>query len=260
MTRIARAFQNENKKAFVVFLTCGDPDLGTTEQLVYEMADAGVDVIELGIPFSDPMAEGPVIQAANARGCTQGITTDDVMDMVTRIRKTCDIALVYMTYANVVYSYGTERFVARAQEVGIDGLILPDVPLEESEEFCTVCKQYDLDFIPLVAPTSSERVSHIAQSATGFVYCVSSLGVTGVRSEITEDVAALTKLVKDACDTPCAVGFGISSPETAQQMAKISDGAIVGSAVMSIIAKHGKDCIGPVRAYVEEMAQAVHSV
>ncbi len=243
----------------MVFITCGDPNLRTTEELVYEMADAGVDLIELGIPFSDPMAEGPVIQKANVRGCAQGITTDDVMDMVARIRRSCDVALVFMTYANVVYSYGTERFIERAAEVGIDGLILPDVPFEESEEFRIPCAEAGLAFIPLVAPTSDDRVRHIAQTATGFVYCVSSLGVTGVRSEITEDVGALTKLVKDATDTPCAVGFGISSPETAQRMARLSDGAIVGSAVMRIIDEHGEACVAPVRAYVEEMAQAVHS-
>ena len=183
-----------------------------TERIVYAMADAGADLIELGIPFSDPTAEGPVIQAANIRALSGGVTTDRIFDMVERIRRNTDIPMVFMTYANVFFSYGVERFVKKAAETGMDGIILPDVPFEEKEEFDSVCRQYGLDFISLIAPTSHERISMIAKEASGFVYCVSSLGVTGMRSDITTDIGAMVKLVKTANDIPCAVGFGISTP------------------------------------------------
>lgn len=257
MSKIPRAFQTENGKAFIVFITCGDPDLATTEELVLAMAENGVDLIELGIPFSDPMAEGPVIQAANARGLAAGVTTDDVFDMVRRIREKTDVPMVFMTYANVIYSYGTERFARTAREVGMDGFILPDVPFEEREEFAVPFAAEGLDLIPLVAPTSAERIRSIAQAATGFVYVVSSLGVTGVRQEITTDIGAMTQLVREATSTPCAVGFGISTPETARRMAALSDGAIVGSAVMKIIAERGRESVPYVAEYVRAMKAAV---
>lgn len=210
-------------KAFIPFITCGDPSLEVTEQLVYAMEEAGADLIELGIPFSDPTAEGPVIQAANIRALSGGVTTDKVFAMVEKIRKNSSIPMVFMTYANVVFSYGTERFVKKAAEVGMDGLILPDVPFEEKEEFDGVCKEYGLDLISLIAPTSHERISMIAKEAQGFVYCVSSLGVTGMRSQITTDIGAMVELVKKAKDIPCAVGFGISNPEPGKE-----DGRSVG--------------------------------
>ena len=205
-------------KAFIPFITCGDPSLEVTEQLVYAMEEAGADLIELGIPFSDPTAEGPVIQAANVRALFGGVTTDKVFAMVEKIRKNSSIPMVFMTYANVVFSYGTERFVKKAAEVGMDGLILPDVPFEEKEEFDGICKEYGLDLISLIAPTSHERISMIAKEAQGFVYCVSSLGVTGMRSQITTDIGAMVDLVKKAKDIPCAVGFGISNPEQAKKI------------------------------------------
>ena len=183
-------------KAFIPFITCGDPSLEVTEQLVYAMEEAGADLIELGIPFSDRTAEGPVIQAANIRALSGGVTTDKVFEMVEKIRKNSSIPMVFMTYANVVFSYGTERFVKKAAEVGMDGLILPDVPFEEKEEFDGVCKEYGLDLISLIAPTSHERISMISNEAQGFVYCVSSLGVTGMRSQITTDIGAMVELVK----------------------------------------------------------------
>ena len=241
MSRTAEAFRNG--KAFIPFITCGDPSLDVTERIVYAMADAGAELIELGIPFSDPTAEGPVIQAANIRALSGGVTTDRIFDMVERIRRNTDIPMVFMTYANVVFSYGVERFVKKAAETGMDGIILPDVPFEEKEEFDSVCRQYGLDFISLIAPTSHERISMIAKEASGFVYCVSSLGVTGMRSDITTDIGAMVKLVKTANDIPCAVGFGISTPEQAKDMAGKSDGAIVGSAIVRLCEKYGEDCV-----------------
>ena len=244
-------------KAFIPFITCGDPSLEITEQLVYAMEEAGADLIELGIPFSDPTAEGPVIQEANVRALSGGVTTDKVFDMVAKIRQKTAIPMVFMTYANVVFSYGTEHFIKKAAEVGMDGLILPDVPFEEKEEFDTVCKQYGLDLISLIAPTSHERITQIAKEANGFVYCVSSLGVTGTRTQITTDIGGMVKLVKAAKDIPCAVGFGISTPEQAKKMAAQSDGAIVGSAIVKLCAAHGENCVPYVKEYVKSMKDAV---
>ena len=244
-------------KAFIPFITCGDPSLEVTEQLVYAMEEAGADLIELGIPFSDPTAEGPVIQEANVRALSGGVTTDKVFDMVAKIRQKTAIPMVFMTYANVVFSYGTEHFIKKAAEVGMDGLILPDVPFEEKEEFDTVCKQYGLDLISLIAPTSHERITQIAKEANGFVYCVSSLGVTGTRTQITTDIGGMVKLVKAVKDIPCAVGFGISTPEQAKKMAAQSDGAIVGSAIVKLCAAHGENCVPYVKEYVKSMKDAV---
>lgn len=259
MSKIKNAFANG--KAFIPFITCGDPDLDTTEKIIAAMAEAGADLIELGIPFSDPTAEGPVIQEGNLRALTGGVTTDKVLDMVLRVRKKVHIPMVFMTYANVVYSYGMEKFMARAAEAGIDGLILPDVPFEEKEEFAPVCEAYGLDLISMIAPTSQDRIRMIASQAKGFVYCVSSLGVTGVRSEITTDIGAMVALVKAANpDIPCAVGFGISTPEQAKKMASVADGAIVGSAIVRLCAKYGREAAGPVGEYVREMKAAVGSL
>lgn len=254
MNKIEKAFTHG--KAFIPFITCGDPSLEVTRQLVYAMEEAGADLIELGIPFSDPTAEGPVIQAANVRALSGGVTTDKIFDMVRDIRKNTGIPLVFMTYANVVYSYGTERFVRTAVEIGMDGLILPDVPFEEKEEFDSVCRQYGLELISLIAPTSHDRIRTIAENAHGFVYCVSSLGVTGVRSEITTDVGAMVRLVKEVRDLPCAIGFGISTPEQAEKMAKKADGVIVGSAIVKLCAQYGEDCVPHVKEYVKEMKEA----
>ena len=255
MSKITSAFRSG--KAFIPFVTCGDPSLEVTEEIVYAMADAGADLIELGIPFSDPTAEGPVIQEANVRALSAGTTTDKIFDMVRRIRQKTDIPMVFMTYANVVYSYGSERFIRTAAEIGMDGLILPDVPFEEKAEFDPLCRQYGIDLVSLIAPTSHDRIRMIAKEASGFVYCVSSLGVTGVRSSITTDIGAMVKLVKEAQDIPCAVGFGISTPEQAAKMAAQSDGVIVGSAIVKIVAEYGTLCVKPVCDSVHEMKQAV---
>ena len=249
--RIADAFADG--KAFIPFLTCGDPDLETTAKLIPAIAEAGADLIELGIPFSDPTAEGPVIQDGNLRALTAGCTTDQVFDLVRAVRKTVTIPMVFMTYANVVYSYGAERFLKTAAEVGIQGLILPDVPYEEKTEFDPLCRKYGLELISMIAPTSHERIRKIASEASGFVYCVSSLGVTGVRSEITTDIGSMVSLVKEVRDIPCAVGFGISTPEQAESMCRVSYGAIVGSAIVKLIAQYGPNCIEPVCDYVRSM-------
>lgn len=244
-------------KAFVAFLTCGDPDIETTERLIAEMEKDGVDLIELGIPFSDPTAEGPVIQGANIRALSKGITTDKIFDMVKRVRKTVKIPLVFMTYANVVFSYGTERFVKNAAEAGVNGLILPDVPYEEKDEFAVPCEKGGLDFISLIAPTSENRIAAIAKDAKGFVYCVSSLGVTGVRTAITSDIGGMVSIVRSVSDIPVAVGFGISTPEQAADMAAKSDGIIIGSAIVKIIAQYGADSVKPVGDYVKSIRAAI---
>ncbi|MDO4962015.1 MAG: tryptophan synthase subunit alpha [Eubacteriales bacterium] len=254
-------------KAFIPFITCGDPDLETTKKLVKAAEEAGADIIELGVPFSDPTAEGPVIQGANIRALSGGVTTDKIFDMVAEIRGEVKIPLVFMTYANVVYSYGstgetgveggTESFVKKAAEVGINGIILPDVPYEEKEDFAPICKKYGLSFISLIAPTSQDRIRMIAADADGFVYCVSSLGVTGVRAAITTDIGAMVKLVREASDIPVAIGFGISTPETAAAMAEKSDGVIVGSAIVKIIAQYGRDAVPHVAEYIRSMKDAI---
>ena len=255
MSNIKRAF--EHKKTFIPFITCGDPSLQITEQLVYEMADAGADLIELGIPFSDPTAEGPVIQAANVRALSGGVTTDQIFDMVQSIRNKTDVPLVFMTYANVVFSYGTEKFIQKSAEFGMDGLILPDVPFEEKEEFDSICRKNNIDLIPLIAPTSAERIRRIAKEASGFIYCVSSLGVTGTRNEITTDLDSMISLVKKEKNIPCAVGFGISTPEQASKIAETADGVIVGSAIVKLCAQYKDKCILPVKEYVRSMTDAI---
>lgn len=258
MSRIEEAFQKH--KAFIAFITVGDPDLETTERVVHAAVEKGADLIELGIPFSDPTAEGPVIMEADEVALKAGTTTDKVFELTKKLRETITVPMVYMTYANVVFSYGCEKFAQKAADAGIDGLILPDVPYEEKEEFTEVFDRYGLDLISMIAPTSEDRIAMIAKEAKGFIYMVSSLGVTGTRSEITTDISAMTDLVKKNSEVPCAVGFGISTPEQAARMAELSDGAIVGSAIIKIIAKYGKEAAGPVGEYVKEMADAVHGV
>jgi len=255
MSNILNAFKNG--KAFIPFVTCGDPSLDVTEEIVYAMVRAGADLIELGIPFSDPMAEGEAIQDANIRALKHKVTTDDVFELVKKLRKTVEIPIVFMTYANVVFSYGKDRFISTCKEIGIDGIILPDIPFEEKNEFSDVCEKYDVDFISLIAPTSNERIKVSAKEAKGFVYCVSSLGVTGTRTEITTDIGGMVKLVKDVKDIPCAVGFGISTPEQAKKMAEYADGVIVGSAIVKICGKYGKDCVPYVEEYVKSMKDAI---
>lgn len=256
-SKISKAF--ENGKAFIPFVTCGDPSLDITEQIVYAMVRAGADLIELGIPFSDPTAEGPVISEANIRALSAGVTTDKIFDLVRKLRRTVNVPMVFMTYANVVFSYGSERFIKTCSEIGIDGLILPDIPYEEKGEFDGFCMRYGLDLISMVAPTSRERISRIAADARGFVYCVSSLGVTGTRTDITTDIGGMVRLVKAVNPIPCAVGFGISTPDQAKQISDFADGVIVGSAIVKLCAQYGTECVPYIEEYVRSMKQAIRS-
>lgn len=255
MSKIKSAFAHG--KAFIPFITCGDPDLETTAAVVRAAVQNGADLIELGIPFSDPTAEGPVIQGANLRALQGGVTTDKIFDLVRELRRDVEIPMVFMTYANVVFSYGAERFISTCRQIGIDGLILPDLPFEEKEEFLPICRKYGIDLISLIAPTSENRIAMIAKEAEGFLYIVSSLGVTGTRSEITTDLASIVEVVRQNTDVPCAIGFGISKPEQAKQMADIADGAIVGSAIIKLLEQYGKDAPDYVGAYVKSMKDAI---
>ncbi len=255
MSNISKAF--ENGKAFIPFITCGDPDLATTAAAVKAMVENGADLIELGIPFSDPTAEGPVIQGANIRALSGGITTDKIFEFVKELRRDITIPMVFMTYANVVFSYGAEKFILACRDIGIDGLILPDLPYEEKEEFLPICHRYGVDLVSLIAPTSENRIAMIAREAEGFLYIVSSLGVTGTRSEIKTDLASIVSVVRQNTSIPCAIGFGISTPQQAKKMADISDGAIVGSAIIKLIEKYGKDSPKYVGEYVKSMKDAI---
>ena len=255
MSKITSAF--ENGKAFIAFLTCGDPDLETTAAAVRAAVENGADLIELGIPFSDPTAEGPVIQGANLRALRGGITTDQVFDLVRELRRDVKVPMVFMTYANVVFSYSAERFISACREIGIDGLILPDLPFEEKEEFLPLCHQYGVDLISLIAPTSENRIAVIAKEAEGFLYVVSSLGVTGARSEIKTDLASIVAVIRQNTYAPCAIGFGVSTPEQAKKMANISDGAIVGSAIVKLLERYGKDAPQYIGEYVKSMKDAM---
>ena len=256
MSRIAEAFAHG--KAFIPFLTCGDPDLETTAAVVRAVAQAGADLIELGIPFSDPTAEGPVIQAASERALAAGATTDKIFEMVRRLRKDVTTPMVFMTYANVVFSYGTERFISTASEIGMDGLILPDVPYEEREEFAPVCRKYGLDLISLIAPTSEGRIAKIAREAEGFLYGVSSLGTAGVQEELTANVDRMVRLAKEADpDLPCAVDLDVPTPDQAAAVARVADGVIVGSAIVELTGRYGQEAVPYIRDYVTDMKTAV---
>ena len=255
MSRIKNAF--ENKKAFIAFLTAGDPDYETSIKNFKAVIEAGADLIEVGIPFSDPIAEGPVIQEADIRALGSGMTTDKVFQLVKELRADYDIPIVFMTYANPVYHYGADRFFKNAAEAGADGIIIPDCPFEERHEFDETAAKYGIDFISMIAPTSEDRIKTIAAQAKGFIYVVSSLGVTGVRSEITTDLDSIMRLIKEATDTPAAIGFGISTPEQAAAMSKKADGVIVGSAMVRIVAKYGKEAPEKLADYVHSMIMAI---
>lgn len=255
MSNIYKAFSDG--KAFIPFITCGDPDLETTGAAIRAMAANGADLIELGIPFSDPTAEGVVIQGANLRALRGGVTTDQIFDFVRALRKDVKIPFVFMTYANVVFSYGADAFISACAELGIDGLILPDLPYEEKDEFLPTCRKYGVDLISMIAPTSADRIAMIAKEADGFLYIVSSLGVTGTRSEIKTDLASIVEVVRRNTKTPCAIGFGISTPEQAHKMAAIADGAIVGSAIIKLLERYGKDAPDKIGAYVKSMKDAL---
>jgi len=255
MNRLNQVFANG--KAFIPFITAGDPSIEITEQLVLQMAEAGADLIELGIPFSDPVAEGQVIQDANIRALSNGVTVDKIFDMLKRIRKTCNVPIAFMTYANPIFAYNSDRFLRNCLEAGVDALIVPDLPFEEKGELMPFCLKYGIILISLIAPTSSNRIHMIAREAQGFVYCVSSMGVTGIRQNIGDDVREMVRLVKEVKDIPCAVGFGISTPKQASRMAEFSDGVIVGSAIVKIVEQYGYQCVPHVVEYVRKMKNAV---
>ncbi len=257
MSRIKSAF--ENGKAFIAFITCGDPDLEITAAAVRAAAENGADLIELGIPFSDPTAEGPVIQDANIRALSGGVTTDKIFDLVRKLRRDVQTPFVFMTYANLIFSYGTERFLSACQDIGIDGLILPDLPFEEKDEFLPACRKYGVDLISLIAPTSADRIAMIAREADGFLYIVSSLGVTGMRNEIKTDLSSIVSVIRQNTSLPCAIGFGISTPEQGRAMAAVSDGAIVGSAIIKLLEKYGKDAPAHIGKYVRTMKEALRT-
>ena len=242
MSKIANAF--ENGTAFIGFLTAGD------------MEEAGCDLIEIGVPFSDPMAEGVVIQDANVRALKHNTTTDDVFDIVERVRQKTDVPLVFLTYINPVFFYGYEKFFKRCGEFGIDGIISPDLPFEEKGEIVDIARANGVDVISLIAPTSSERIKKIASDASGFIYVVSSLGVTGMRSEIKTDLNAILSDIRAVSDLPLAVGFGINTPKQASKISKIADGVIVGSAIVKIIEEHGEDASEALKEYVSNMKRA----
>ena len=257
MNKLQQVFANG--KAFIPFITAGDPSLEITEQLVFQMADAGADLIELGIPFSDPVAEGPVIQEADNRALSSGTTTDKIFTMMGRIRKSCNVPIAFMTYVNPIFTYGTDRFMRNCQEVGIDAVIVPDVPYEEKDELMPFCSKYDVSLISMISPTSNNRIRMITSEAQGFIYCVSSMGVTGMRQEIGNDVKKMIKLVKEVKNIPCAIGFGISTPEQAAKMAEFSDGVIIGSAIVKIVEKYGVNCVPHVVEYVRMMKLTLSS-
>ena len=255
MSRIADAFRD--KKAFIGFLTAGDPSMEKTEEFILEMERAGADLVEIGIPFSDPIAEGVVIQNANIRALKAGATTERVFEMVSRVRRRAQIPLVFLTYLNPVFHYGYEKFFARCQDVGIDGIIIPDLPFEEKGEVAPLAAACGVDVISMIAPTSSQRIERIAGEAAGFLYVVSSMGVTGIRKEITTDLEGMLGAVRKATDLPAAVGFGISTPEQAAKIAAAADGVIVGSAIVKIIEKHGEAAGPAIYEYVRSMKAAV---
>ena len=255
MSKISEAFKDT--KAFIPFITGGDPSLEITEQLLYAMEEAGADIIEIGIPFSDPIAEGPVIQAANERALAAGCTTDRLFETVKKAREKVQVPMVFLTYLNPIFTYGKERFMERCRECGIQGVIVPDMPFEEKGELREVCREYGVEIISLIAPTSHERITAIAKEAEGYIYCVSSLGVTGMRKEISTDIQGMVDKVRQVTKVPCAVGFGISTPEQAQQMAAVSDGVIVGSRIVKIVEEYGEKSVPYVREYVENMKKAL---
>lgn len=247
----------DHGKAFIGFLTGGDPSIEKSEEYILKMVEAGCDLIEIGIPFSDPIAEGPVIQEANLRALSAGTTTDKLFELAANVRKKTDVPLVFLTYLNPVFCYGYDRFCAKCEEAGVNGIIIPDMPFEEKGELLPYAKAHHVEIISLIAPTSEQRIKTIALEASGFIYVVSSMGVTGMRSEIRTDLDAILKAVKSASDVPAAVGFGVNTPEQAAKIAQIADGVIVGSAIVKIIEKYGADAGEPVYEYVKSMKDAI---
>lgn len=255
MNKISDAFNNG--KAFIGFVTAGDPDLNTSKEILLSMSKGGCDLIEVGIPFSDPIAEGPVIQDANIRALKNNVTTDDVFALTKSVSQEVDTPMVFMTYLNVLFKYGYDKFLQKAKNSGICGVIIPDMPYEEKDELQSVAKKYGIEVVSLVAPTSEDRIKMIAADAEGFIYTVSSMGVTGVRSEIKTDLESITKAIKEVTDVPVAIGFGINTPEQAKKYSHIADGVIVGSAIVKLVAEHKTDAPKYIYEYVKSMKDAI---
>ena len=255
MSKMKNGF--ENGKAFIAFLTGGDPTIEKSEEFILEMVRGGADIIEIGIPFSDPIAEGPVIQQANIRALSAGTTTDRIFDLVAGVRRKTQVPLVFLTYLNPVYNYGYERFFSKCSELGVDGIIIPDLPFEEKNELDEIAERYGVDVVSLVAPTSEQRVKMIAKEAKGYLYIVSSMGVTGMRSEIKTDLGQIVAMAKETSKVPVAVGFGINTPEQAKEIGSMADGVIVGSAIVKIIEKHGNEAGPYLYEYVKSMKYAM---
>ncbi|MDR2921774.1 MAG: tryptophan synthase subunit alpha [Treponema sp.] len=257
MSNIAKAFQNG--KTFIGFVTGGDPSVEKTKEFAREMIRAGAGLVEIGIPFSDPIAEGPVIQEANIRALSNGATVEKLFTLVQDLRKETRVPIVFLTYINPVFHYGYDAFFKRCAGSGLDGIIIPDLPFEEQAEVRETASQYGVDIISLIAPTSEARIKEIAQNASGYIYLVSSMGVTGVRSEITTDLASIVAAIRSVTRVPVAIGFGIHTPSQARQMAGLADGVIVGSAIVKIIAEHGEAAGPHIYRYVKEMKEAAAS-
>lgn len=255
MSKIGQAFAKG--KAFIAFLTAGDPGAEKSVEYILKMEEAGADLIEIGIPFSDPTAEGVVIQDANIRALQAGMSTEGVFEIVRRVREKSQIPLVFLTYLNPVFHYGYEAFFSRCQELGVDGIIIPDLPYEEKGELADIAASHDVDVISMIAPTSEQRIQKIAREAKGFIYLVSSMGVTGMRGTITTDLGTIVESIRKVSDTPVAIGFGINTPQQAADMAGLSDGAIVGSAIVKMIERDGACAGDGLTEYVSKMKAAV---
>ncbi len=255
MNRIELAFKN--KKAFIPFITAGYPNINKTEDFIYKMVSAGADLIEIGIPFSDPVAEGPIIQESSQKALDVGTNLDNIFELVKKVRKTVSIPLVFMTYINPVFKYGYDKFFKECSLIGIDGIIIPDLPFEEKSEIAGYAKKYDIKIISLIAPTSQKRIEEIAKDAEGFLYIVSSMGVTGVRNEIKTDLKSIISSVKKVTSLPAAIGFGIHSPQQAEEMSKIADGVIVGSAIIKIIKQYENNADKYIYDYIKSMKDSM---
>jgi tryptophan synthase alpha chain len=262
MGRIDTAFASAKKPAFIGFTVAGDPDKVTSIRIARALIAGGTDILELGVPFSDPVADGPTIQKADERALAAGTTPDTVFEIVREIRAESDVPIVFLTYYNIVYHHGIERFYREAQDAGVDGILIADMPVEESEEVCAVASRYNIDTIFLVTQTTSDdRITKIAAKARGYLYLVAVLGVTGVREKVSEGAIDLLHRVRMHTPLPLALGFGISTPAHAHTCTRAgADGVIVGSAIVEIVERHLKDPDAMERAlkeYVSAMKKAL---
>lgn len=258
MNRIDLKFKElkgKNEKAMISFITAGDPNFEVTEKLVYSMEEAGADIVELGIPYSDPIADGPTIQKSSARSLKNGTTIAKIMDSVENIRLKTEIPLVYLVYYNSVFKYGIEKFISQCSKVGIDGIIIPDLPIEERADILKIAGKYDVSLIPLIAPTSKERIKKIVTNASGFIYCVSTNGVTGTRNKINTNIKEYMDIVSRYTDIPKAIGFGISNAEMAKEMKPYCDGVIIGSAIVKKVdeTENEEEIIKNVKAFIKDV-------